>query len=380
MQLSTVEDGIKKIRSNRDLTDRILGLSKLSFEIGNYRSPSEARSLLFRMTRNCPWNRCGFCGTYRAGKFEVRPVKELKADIDNMKTIDSVILDVSHALGFEGGVNDVLLNVIQNINPLYYGNESYRMISHWRLYEQMTGFLQDADSMMMKPDDFIEAVRYLRKSMPDITRLTTYARSQTVYSRKNHLSEISPWLDRLHIGLETGDPELLRLIHKVGKKQPDDVQILAGQRAKAAGFEVSEYYMPGLGGIEKMEDNARNTAEAINEINPHYVRLRPYSSAGGCPGTPHTLEFKEGRLTDTTNNGKLREIEILVENLDDRFDGNLVFDIQSARYANSTGKELFRFSYEGFKFPEQKEHVLAHLRDGMKASEDQHKKIQSSSL
>lgn len=297
-----------------------------------------------------------------------------------MKTIDSVILDVSHALGFEGGVNDVLLNVIQNINPLYYGNESYRMISHWRLYEQMTGFLQDADSMMMKPDDFIEAVRYLRKSMPDITRLTTYARSQTVYSRKNHLSEISPWLDRLHIGLETGDPELLRLIHKVGKKQPDDVQILAGQRAKAAGFEVSEYYMPGLGGIEKMEDNARNTAEAINEINPHYVRLRPYSSAGGCPGTPHTLEFKEGRLTDTTNNGKLREIEILVENLDDRFDGNLVFDIQSARYANSTGKELFRFSYEGFKFPEQKEHVLAHLRDGMKASEDQHKKIQSSSL
>ncbi len=297
-----------------------------------------------------------------------------------MKTIDRVILDVSHALGFAGGVNEVLLNVIQSINPLYYENESYRMISSWRLYEQMTGFLQDADSMMMKPDDFIEAVRYLRKSMPDITRLTTYARSQTVYSRRNHLSEISPWLDRLHIGLETGDPELLRLIHKVGKNQPDDVQILAGQLAKAAGFEVSEYYMPGLGGKEKMEDNAVNTAKAINEINPHFVRLRPYSSAGGLAGTPHTLEFREGRLTDTTQNGKLREIEILVENLDDRFDGNLVFDIQSARYANAMGKELFRFSYEGFKFPEQKEHVLAHLRDGMKASEDQHRKIQSSSL
>jgi len=380
MQLSTVKDGIEKIRSDKTLTDNILQLGRLSFEMGNYRSPSEARSLLFRMTRNCPWNRCGFCGTYKGGRFEVRPVEELKADIDNMRAIDGALSEVSHALGFEGRMNEMLLNVIHNISPLYYISESYRMISHWRLFEQMTGFLQDADSMMMKPDAFIEAVRYLRESMPDMTRLTTYARSQTVYSRRDHLSDISPWLNRLHIGLETGDPELLRLIHKVGKKQPDDVQIQAGQRAKAAGFEVSEYYMPGLGGVEKMEDNGRNTAEAINEINPHYVRLRPYRSAGGCAGTPHTLEFVEGRLTDTTNNGKLREIEIFVENLDNRFDGQLVFDIQSARYANSKGKELFRFSHEGFKFPEEREYVLAHLRDGMKASEEQHRKIQSSRL
>jgi len=380
MQLTTIKNGVEKIKSDRELTDRIMALGRLSFEIGNYRSPSEARSLLFRMTRNCPWNRCGFCGTYRGGKFQVRPVGELKSDIDNMKAIDSVVLAVSHALGFEGRVNELLLNVIHSINPLYYVNESYRMVANWRLFEQMTGFLQDADSMMMKPGDFVEAVRYLRESMPAMTRLTTYARSQTVYSRRHHLSEISPWLDRLHIGLETGDPELLRLIHKVGKRQPDDMQIRAGQHAKAAGFEVSEYYMPGLGGMEKMEDNALHTAQAVNEINPHYVRLRPYTSTGGCPGTPHTLEFEEGRLTDTTNNGKLEEIKTFAENLDDRFDGRLVFDIQSARYANSAGGELFRFSHEGFKFPEQKEYVLAHLRDGMKASEDLHRRIQRSSL
>jgi radical SAM superfamily enzyme YgiQ (UPF0313 family) len=31
-----------------------------SFEQGPIRPPSEARSLLIRATRNCPWNKCAF--------------------------------------------------------------------------------------------------------------------------------------------------------------------------------------------------------------------------------------------------------------------------------------------------------------------------------
>ena len=33
----------------------------LSFEQGPIRPPSEAKSLLLRFTRNCPWNKCKFC-------------------------------------------------------------------------------------------------------------------------------------------------------------------------------------------------------------------------------------------------------------------------------------------------------------------------------
>ena len=45
----------------------------LRFELPAIRPPSESMSLLIRVTRNCPWNRCTFCyGTlYDRRKFEI---------------------------------------------------------------------------------------------------------------------------------------------------------------------------------------------------------------------------------------------------------------------------------------------------------------------
>jgi len=39
------------------------------FEQGPIRPPSEAYSLLLRLTRNCPWNRCSFCRVYKTKNF-----------------------------------------------------------------------------------------------------------------------------------------------------------------------------------------------------------------------------------------------------------------------------------------------------------------------
>ena len=36
-----------------------------------YRPPSEAGSVLVRVTRGCPWNRCTFCGMYKQLRFEI---------------------------------------------------------------------------------------------------------------------------------------------------------------------------------------------------------------------------------------------------------------------------------------------------------------------
>ena len=59
----------------------------LSFEQGPIRPPSEARSLLIRVTRNCPWNRCEFCPVYKGAPFSRRTVEEIKADIDTATEI-----------------------------------------------------------------------------------------------------------------------------------------------------------------------------------------------------------------------------------------------------------------------------------------------------
>ena len=58
-----------------------------SFEIGPIRPPSEAYSLLIRATRNCPWNKCKFCPVYKGQKFELRPVAEIKKDIETARVI-----------------------------------------------------------------------------------------------------------------------------------------------------------------------------------------------------------------------------------------------------------------------------------------------------
>ena len=57
------------------------------FEMGPIRPPSEAKSLLIRVTRNCPWNKCEFCHTYKGEIFSIRSLEEVKADIDQIKAI-----------------------------------------------------------------------------------------------------------------------------------------------------------------------------------------------------------------------------------------------------------------------------------------------------
>ncbi len=50
------------------------------FEMGPIRPPSEAQSLLIRVTRNCPWNKCEFCHTYKEEQFSFRSAEEIKKE------------------------------------------------------------------------------------------------------------------------------------------------------------------------------------------------------------------------------------------------------------------------------------------------------------
>jgi len=61
------------------------------FEQGPIRPPSEARSLLIRATRNCPWNHCEFCPVYKGSKFSLRTVEEVKADIETIKEMVDMV-------------------------------------------------------------------------------------------------------------------------------------------------------------------------------------------------------------------------------------------------------------------------------------------------
>lgn len=356
------------MRGCRDLQEHAERLRTLFFKVGVYRPPSEggSASLLLRVTENCPWNRCTFCEMYKGHRFVYRPLEEIRADIDRVAAIRDEITAVSWKLGLGGKITrDVGAALLAEDRDLI-ENTCFITVFNWLLSGGRTAFLQDADSMIMRPPELAAALKHLRQTLPSLTRVTTYARSKTLSRRKpEELREIrEAGLDRLHIGLETGDDALLALIRK-GVTSAE--QIEGGRKALAAGFEVSEYWMPDLGGRERRRQHAENTARVFSAINPHYIRSRPLVPR---PGTPLYDEIAQGRLSLCSPHGRLEELALMIGGLD--VTSRVCFDHAMNAWADRRGALLFRQDYEGYRFPDEKPLVLERIREGLAVDESMH--------
>lgn len=336
---------------------------KYSFETGVYRPPSEggSNSLLIRVTRNCPWNRCTFCSMYKQEEFSLRSPQEVNRDIDSMAAICNGLKDLSWKLNYGGEINREVAFAMINKDPELNTSPGFLMIYSWLLSGGKTAFLQDADSLNMKSDRFMDILTHLRKTFPSLNRVTCYARSKTIAQKSaEELKTIHmTGLDRLHVGLETGDKALLK---KIKKGVTAEGHIKAGKKAMEAGFQLSEYWMPGLGGKVMWESHARNTARVLNEINPHYIRSRPFYPA---PGTPLCQEHDRGEFQPLSPTEQLIELKLMMEELD--FTSRVCFDHAGNYWRGRNGRLLFSQSYEGYKFPEQKPVVLKLLEEGIEA-------------
>lgn len=333
-------------------------LAMLRFEVGPIRPPSEggSHSLLLRFTRNCPWSKCKFCYglPYERQPFQVRLLNEIKADIDSVQLALMELRQLSRELGFKGEVDGRLALALLSRNPSLAFNPWLSLVFNWAMAGCRTVFIQDADSLIMRTDRLVEALRYLKSSFPSVERVTSYARAKTIHRKElSELKEIrSAGLTRLHVGLESGDDEVLRYVNK-GVTAREHVE--AGRKAIEAGFELSEYVMPGLGGADRWREHALNTAKVLSEVNPHYIRVR---SLVPRRGTPLYEDYVEGRFKLLTPHGYLKEIRLLVEHLD--VDSRLVFDhFCNPAYKTKMGVvHVFRQDHEGYKLPEEREEVL----------------------
>ena len=152
----------------------------LSFEQGPIRPPSEAGSLLIRVTRNCPWNKCAFCRTYKGKKFSRRSLDEIKADIDAARAVSEEIKQMSWRAG-EGGqlTRRVLTTIVQNANL----PDSFRSVALWMASGGDTVFLQDANSLLLSTETLIAVLNHIKENFPQVERVTSYARAATLKSK-----------------------------------------------------------------------------------------------------------------------------------------------------------------------------------------------------
>ncbi|MEZ4528384.1 MAG: radical SAM protein [Desulfobacterales bacterium] len=277
------------------------------FEQGPIRPPSEACSLLIRVTRNCPWNFCTFCPVYKGKKFSLRPAVHVKKDIDTVHRYLEIIREKAGSSGriTQGDVRDLAPYVSADEENAFYA------ALNWFASGMRSIFLQDANSLIIKPADLRDILLHLQKRFPETERITSYARSHTIARiRDEDLKAFrEAGLNRIHIGLESGSDEVLKLVRKGTTKA---MHIKAGLKVKQSGMELSEYVMPGLGGRNLSEVHARETADALNQINPDFIRLRTLAIPNRIP---LFAEYQEGTFEKCNDLMMAKEILLFIEQL-----------------------------------------------------------------
>ncbi len=209
----------------------------MRYDMPLYRPPSEADALIFQVTLGCSWNQCLFCGMYKGKRYQVRPWEAIEKDI----------IEMSYA------------------QPL-----TTRV------------FLADGDALGVKTDHLLKVMTLINERFKRLERISIYAGPTNL--KEKTLSELKALkdlkLDILYLGIETGNDELLRRIHKGATSQ----EIIAGARkAIDAGLRLSTIILLGLGGEHGSFTHAKDSAEVVNAIDPHFLAcltlmLGPYQS------------------------------------------------------------------------------------------------------
>jgi len=312
------------------------------FEQGPIRPPSEAESLLVRVTRNCPWNRCTFCPVYKDTRFSIRPKDHVIKDIDSVYRSVKIIQKTARE---EGRVPLAEIRKTagngDNLDP-----RAFNAALNWVSGGMRSVFIQDANSLIIDPSDFVEILTHLKMRFPWVERITSYARSHTIarISDDNLKAIRNAGLNRIHIGLESGSDKVLKMTKKGVFKE---THIKAGLKVKKAGMELSEYVMPGLGGKAYSNEHALETADALNQINPDFIRLRTLA-------IPNSValydDYETGRFEKCTDLMMAKEVLLFIESLN-----GITSVVKSDHILN-----LFQ-NLEG-KLPEDKESMLEIVR------------------
>jgi radical SAM superfamily enzyme YgiQ (UPF0313 family) len=203
-------------------------MGNFRYEEPLFRPPSEAHSLILQATVGCSQNHCAFCGMYKSKTFRIRPVAELLAEIQSV------------SLRERGYVQRV--------------------------------FIADGDALVYPQQGLETILEALSETFPRLTRVGAYAspRSLTTKTAEELAVLREKKLRILYFGLESGDPDTLKLINK--GYGPQEMLELC-RKAQGAGMKLSVTAILGLAGRDRSAEHAAATADWITALSPEYFSL-----------------------------------------------------------------------------------------------------------
>lgn len=220
--------------------------------------PDQYLALVVQATIGCSWNRCTFCGLYRDRQFRIRGVEEFRQHCEAVRDYFGAGLSLRRGL-FLADAN--ALTVPQ---------------------PRLLRLVEVAQSVFGLPDgprplfSFISAFDTRHKSPADWAALRECG------------------LERVYIGLETGDDALLRFIQKPGSAAD---AVTAVRELKAGGIAVGVIVMVGLGGDRFARQHVTNTLRTIRAM-PLDERDMVYLSAyRPAPNTEYPALARNAGIT-----------------------------------------------------------------------------------
>lgn len=264
-----------------------------------FRPPSEAGSLILQVTVGCSYNRCTFCGAYQGKRFRVKSFEEIKEDIDEVSS-----------------------------------------------YKIQRVFLADGDALSIPQKRLLQILSYLKARLKGLERVGVYANAKDILRKS--LEELKALKDLglgiIYLGLESGDPEVLKRI----KKNATVEQLIdAGKRVKESGILLSVTVILGIGGVEGSQRHAVETGKVLSEMDPDYVGAL---SLMVVPGTPMEKEIETGKLILPTPFGLIQELERMITHC--RFTHCFFASNHASNYLPLR-----------IQMPEQKEEALQRIRE-----------------
>lgn len=246
----------------------------MNYNMPLYRPPSEAYSLIVQATLGCSHNKCTFCDMYKTKKFIIKPIEQIKKEID-------------------------------------YYRETVKTASRI--------FLADGDALIIGFEMLKEIIVYIKERFPECNRISMYGSPKSILLKSEkelkELKNLGVFL--IYLGLESGDDEVLKSVNKgVVVKEIID----AGLKVKGAGIKLSITAIAGLGGKALSNNHAINTGRAVSVIQPEYFSIL---SLMYNKNTELYKNIENGSFVPLENFEILNEIKKIIQNIDT--ESNIIF-------------------------------------------------------
>lgn len=243
--------------------ERISESEGMHYEGNCIRPPPEAFSILLQVTLGCSHNKCTFCGTYKDKRFGIKD--------------DGIIL------------SDILF-----------------ASKHMRKQDRV--FLMDGDALIIPQKRLVWILDRINEHLPWVNGVGSYANTKSISLKSSQdLDDLrTRGLDRIYLGVETGDDQIRKKVLK-GFTAQHCAEM--AKKVKNAGMHLTVTVLLGIAGVERSLEHARATGELLSIMDPDHVAALTVIPV---PGTPFWDQIERGELSLPDEMGMIIEMREMI--------------------------------------------------------------------